>query len=206
MANFTGAIYCTTDKTNGKVYIGQTNNSNPSYLGGGVLLKIVMKKYGRHNFNKVILISNIESIEELNYLEKFYISLYNSTDKEIGYNIRTGGENKAFKHTPEAIEKIRERSNKNDNKIRIRRIQKISVKARIGLHHSNEVKIKMMNTKFGVMRQIEIYDIKGDLLHTCNFSPEASKFTGVKRAGIANNLCGLAKSAGGYIFTYKSTN
>jgi hypothetical protein len=32
----------------------------------------------------------------------------------------------------------------------------------------------------------------------------ASKLTGVKRAAISNNLAGLSKSAGGYIFKYKN--
>lgn len=109
---------------------------------------------------------------------------------------------KGWNHTKEAIIKITERSNRDDNKIRIREIQKIAAKKRIGMHHSLESKIKSMNTKFGSNRKIEIYNKSGELINVCNFSPEASLLTGVKRSNISNNLVGLSKSAGGYIFKY----
>ena len=61
----------------------------------------------------------------------------------------------------------------------------------------------MMITKFGKMREIEIYK-DGQLIDTCNFSPEAVLLTGVKRSSISNNLVGLSKSAGGFVFKYKN--
>jgi len=113
------------------------------------------------------------------------------------------GRNYGWKHSSEAIEKIKERSNKEDNKLRIREIQKISAAKKIGSHQSEESKKKMMITKFKRHRQIEIYNKEGKLLHVCNFSPEASKITGVKRSAISNNLTGYSKSAGNLIFKYK---
>ena len=91
-----------------------------------------------------------------------------------------------------------------DNKIRIREIQKLASSQRIGTHVREDVKINTMITKFGISRVIEIYTKEGILFDTCNFSPEASTITGVKRSSISNNLVGISKSAGEYIFKYKN--
>jgi group I intron endonuclease len=111
---------------------------------------------------------------------------------------------KGWKHKPESIQKIKERSLKEDNRKRIREIQKISTLNRIGTHKSEEEKLKSMNSKFGKSRKIIIYNKEEVLINSCNFSPEAARITGVKRSNISNNLCGLSKSAGDYIFKYSN--
>jgi group I intron endonuclease len=113
------------------------------------------------------------------------------------------GKKPGWKHSPEAIQKIKERSNQEDNKLRIRELQKLSAAKRVGSHQSEESKKKMLMTKFKKHREIEIYSKEGELLHVCNFSPEASQITGVKRSAISNNLAGYSKSAGNLIFKYK---
>lgn len=203
MASFTGTIYLTINLINHKVYVGQTTTSRKSYIGSGKYIRKAIKKYGKDKFSKTVLISGIKNIAELNYWEDFYIRLFNSTNPKVGYNAKSGGRDGKFEHSKESIEKIKNRSNQEDNKLRIREIQKLAATKRIGTHHSDESKTKMMVTKFGVLKEIEIYKNE-ELLYTCNFSPEASKLTGVKRAAISNNLAGLSKSAGGYIFKYKN--
>jgi len=204
MASYTGIIYLTVNQINGKIYIGQTSIDKSSYIGSGKAMLRAIKKYGKRNFTRSILISDIASIKELNFWEDFYIKLFDSRNPKIGYNIRPGGTNSKFKHTPESILKIKERSNQEDNRLRIREIQKIGVEARRGKPRSKDVKLKIISTKFGHVKEIEICKKDGEILHTCNFSTEASTLTGIKRSAISNNLAGLSKSAGGYIFKYKN--
>jgi len=83
-------IYKTTNLVNGKIYIGQDKNNNPTYLGSGKILHLAFQKYGIENFNKEIL-EECGSEEDLNEREKYWIGFYNSTDRKIGYNIALGG-------------------------------------------------------------------------------------------------------------------
>jgi group I intron endonuclease len=82
-------IYKTTNLLNGKVYIGQSKNDNPYYLGSGKIILNAIKKHGRSNFKKEILCKNIFSYELMDELEKHYIQLFASNVK--GYNILNGG-------------------------------------------------------------------------------------------------------------------
>ena len=102
-------IYKTTNLINGKIYIGQDKNNNPNYYGSGDLIKKAIKKYGKKNLIKEVLCV-CEKIDELNSKEKYYINEYNSTDKNIGYNIAIGGTNGTMlhrKHTKETKEKMK---------------------------------------------------------------------------------------------------
>lgn len=84
-------IYKTTNKINGKIYIGQDRFNNPKYLGSGLKLKRSIKKYGIENFDKSIL-EVCESKEILDEREKFWIAKYDSTNDAVGYNIANGGQ------------------------------------------------------------------------------------------------------------------
>lgn len=88
-------IYKITNLLNGKIYIGQTRMCNYNwkrYYGGGLLISKAVKKYGKENFAKEILLE-CDCQEDANEAEQFYISEFNSTDKKIGYNILYGGNN-----------------------------------------------------------------------------------------------------------------
>ena len=83
-------IYKTTNLINGKIYIGQDSNNNPTYLGSGKTLIKSIKKYGRDNFKKEIL-ETCSSRKELDEREIFWINNLNSRNRDIGYNITPGG-------------------------------------------------------------------------------------------------------------------
>ncbi len=84
-------IYKTTNQVNGKIYIGQDKYNNPNYLGSGKILHSAFQKYGIENFKKEI-IETCESVELLNEREIYWIRFYDSTDRNIGYNIALGGQ------------------------------------------------------------------------------------------------------------------
>lgn len=83
-------IYKTTNKINGKIYIGQDKNNNPDYLGSGKIIRQSIEKYGAENFEKEIL-EECTTKEQLDLSEIYWIAYYNSTNREIGYNIAKGG-------------------------------------------------------------------------------------------------------------------
>lgn len=85
-------IYKTTNLVNNKIYIGQTTRKNTeNYIGSGKILKQAISKYGKDNFKKEIL-EYCENKEILDIREKYWISYYNTMDKNIGYNICDGGQ------------------------------------------------------------------------------------------------------------------
>jgi hypothetical protein len=80
----------TTNKINGKKYIGIDSKNDPNYIGSGKFLKLAVKKYGKENFYKEIL----EKCEDQNSLlerEKYWISYYKAVEDKNYYNIHEGG-------------------------------------------------------------------------------------------------------------------
>lgn len=85
-------IYKTTNLLNDKIYIGQTSKpTNTDYLGSGKVLLKAIKKYGKSNFKKEI-IELCSSKEQMNEREVFWINHFDSTNRNNGYNVATGGE------------------------------------------------------------------------------------------------------------------
>ena len=107
-------IYEIKNKVNDKTYIGQHSyleTPYDDYMGSGILIAKAIKKYGKENFEKTILISGIETKDEINKLEMEYISKYRESGK-AEYNITSGGDGldsetaKKILNTPEIKEKI----------------------------------------------------------------------------------------------------
>ncbi len=61
-------------------------------------------KYGIENFTFEVIDTNAKNMEQLNNLEIFYIEMWKTQDRNIGYNIQPGGLNKAM--TEETKKKI----------------------------------------------------------------------------------------------------
>lgn len=89
-----GFIYITTNKINGKRYIGRkvfdTGSRWKSYLGSGDYLRNSIKKYGAENFYKEI-IDIAYTNEELNKKENDWINIYNAVESDDFYNLIEGG-------------------------------------------------------------------------------------------------------------------
>jgi hypothetical protein len=87
-------IYKTTNLINNKIYIGlstKTVEESTDYYGSGKNILQSIKKYGKDNFEKEILIE-CDTLEELRGHEIKLIAEYNSTDRNMGYNISPGGD------------------------------------------------------------------------------------------------------------------
>lgn len=137
-----GFIYKTTNIINGKIYIGQRVYSvhtyqNDYYLGSGTILKQAIKKYGRENFIREILVE-CETLDEMNTMEEYYIKLFNSNNREIGYNIFIGGKQNG-KHS-ETTRKL----------LSLRRKQYLSTNPDLKRNpHTEETKMKISKVHLG---------------------------------------------------------
>jgi len=81
-----GYIYETTNLVNGKTYIGKKQGElDKTYYGSGMILKQALKKYGKENF-EVVVLSTYNSEDELNNAEIMFIETRDPT-----YNIAKGG-------------------------------------------------------------------------------------------------------------------
>jgi group I intron endonuclease len=108
-----GYIYMLIDKRNDKKYVGKHNGNKENYWSSGIVPNRISKKYGRDIFERIILEDNINSIEELNDKEKYYIKKYNTLNE--GYNSTSGGDGGGhwiYKKTDEEILELSEKKSK----------------------------------------------------------------------------------------------
>lgn len=95
----TCGIYCIENLINNKKYIGQSMNiemrwrSHKSELRRSVhindYLQNAWNKYGEDNFRFYILEECV--IDIINDRERYYIALYDTTNRSCGYNLESGG-------------------------------------------------------------------------------------------------------------------
>lgn len=119
-----GFIYLTTNNITGMQYIGKRQTTwgkaeIDRYLGSSRYLKRDIKKYGAHNFSRVIL-EYANTKEELRLLEIKYLEQYNVVDDDKFYNLVIPAKEPGFtfskiKRHPEAVLKT---ANKNRGKKR----------------------------------------------------------------------------------------
>lgn len=113
-----GFIYKITNKTNGKIYIGQTilpvsyrftNHKSDAKNNRGYAIASAIRKYGELNFKVETLVECYE--DELNDYEMFFIKKFNSFTPN-GYNLTYGGDDCWNRREPfneeEVIEKFYE--------------------------------------------------------------------------------------------------
>jgi group I intron endonuclease len=83
--------YITINKINGKCYIGShlSHSDKDNYLGSGNLIKAAIKKYGKNNFQRIIL-KYYDTLLEARKSEETYILKFDTITPN-GYNISPAG-------------------------------------------------------------------------------------------------------------------
>lgn len=207
-----GLIYLTTNIVNNKKYIGKQQDSlKKNYLGSGTAIKKAIKKYGRDNFEKVIIIDSIYCPDMLAYLEEYYINLYDAVNSEEYYNIAKGGfggGNLGKKMSDEAKSNMSKASKIRGASFEYK--QKIS-KLHLGRRYSEEHKAKLKvahknQTNLNLAKPVAQYTLAGEFIKEFPSISEACRQLGhdPNKGGLISRTCRLKqKHAFGYFWTYK---
>jgi group I intron endonuclease len=194
-----GYIYLITNNLNGKTYVGKTEGRYKYYYTGGLSIRRAIKKYGRSNFTKQILIDGIDNSDFLNYLEKHYIAFLSPPLSKNSYNITAGGEGLCeFKHSAETLQKISYHSKINSNlpehKAKISKIKFWAGKKR------SQYVCDMLSQKNS--KEVDQYTLEGVFIKRWKSMTEARKFYKLKADGIsaAANPNNRKKTAVGFIW------
>lgn len=204
-----GYIYLTTCLVNGKKYIGQSINqrNKNTYLGSGIAFKCALRKYGKDNFKKTILVDDVSCLNELNKLEREFIRKYDCIIPN-GYNLDLGGTNKGRMSEATKAKMIKSKTGKKyTEKQRIANSEshkglKLSdeTKKKIGdanrgkpswnkgkkmpKGHSEKMR-KIMTGKKMKKKQIEIFDKEKSLNIVCDGVVDAANKLGVSIGSIS---------------------
>ena len=170
-------IYETTNLINNKTYIGQhiTKDLNDRYLGSGSYIKKAIKKYGRHNFKKEILLFAVDQ-NALNILERGLVT-EEYIAENTNYNLKEGGR-AGGKLSEFAKSKLRGKKHTEEHK---RKISEANRKKK----HSVEVRLKMSMDRRG-KNYIERYGVEK--------SEEIKKKASLKLSGTNNPMYGKKRS------------
>ena len=99
--------YKIVNKMNGKYYLGmhmQNHGKIDSYYGSGILIKKAISKYGKDNFDKIVL-QYFNTIEEMKTGECKLITQYDINNDQC-YNMKGGGDGGSNGHSEYTKKKI----------------------------------------------------------------------------------------------------
>lgn len=204
-------IYIITNNLNNKIYIGQTINSVEQRFKehcrkNNTAIDKAIKKYGKENFS-VETLCTANSIDDLNELERYYISLADSKNPKIGYNMCDGGNNTSGYH------------HKESSKIKMSNSRKGMFAGEnnpfYGKHHTEEQKLKWSAERKGrkLTEEWKQNVAKSAWKPVINITTgkrfdsikAASEYYKIEPTHISRVCRGKRKSCGGYKFVYDNT-
>lgn len=206
-------IYLTINLLNGKFYVGQLFNKygKRAYLGSGKYILRAIKKYGKENFTRVTL-CHCSNQEELNQMEIYWISYFDSANPKIGYNLAKGGNsNSGWKMPFHLVQKQKQRIVSNETRQKMKQSSRAGqtlteehkrkiAKAHIGLKSTPEAIEKMRIKK---QKPIIEYDLQMNIIKEWPSALIASKELEIPRTNIGRVLRLQQKSVQNKIFRYK---
>ena len=193
---------------NGKGYKNHKNSKKDTYFYNAI------NKYGWDNFTHEVLFDNL-SKEEACLLEQCYIALYDTTNRNKGYNRTTGGE--SFNHTADTKKALSDLYKGENNpfygKHHTEETKKMigeKIKSErcgenhpmYGKHLTEEIKQKISESHKGKNNPSSksVYVIELDM--TFDTITECAKYLDCTNANISNVLRGKSKTAKGYHIIY----
>ena len=212
--NYMGYIYLITNKINNKKYVGQTINSintrwiqhkcEAKYLRPDVYFIRALRKYGTDNF----IVEQLEECDNslLDEREQYYIKLYNSNNKEYGYNSTIGGNSNNRKYEREDI------LNLWDEGLTIKEIaqqllccyQTVStVLSDNGINESLRRSRSMQKASEAKKKPILQYSLDGQLVNRFSCINDAIQKTGFHETSIRDVCNHRRHSANGYIWCHE---
>ena len=225
-------IYCIENINTNKKYIGQSvdiidrwykhkSELNKNCHDNDYLQK-AWNKYGEENFNFYVL--EYCGINSLNDKERYYIDLYKTLDRDLGYNLKSGGQD--FNVLSQEIKNKISESNKkaylNSNLKKIRSNDALKqwadpqIKEKImgknngmyGKHHTAETRKKMSEKKKGKLspKRDMTPVICEELNKTFDCAAVAARETSAHSGCILAVCRGQRKTAGGYHWKFKLEN
>lgn len=216
-------VYMHICKANNKKYIGFTSQSTDKrwqrgygYLNKNkdgtykqpLMARAVLKYSNWDNDWEHIIFAEQLSNYDARIIERLLITLYDTTNPSKGYNICPGGELSPMygrRHSQETLDKMKA------NHPRL-----CGEKApHYGKPHLEEVKQQISETKRNSELTKNNEYVNSIRIEICQYTKQgtyvdeyvgvqtASDKTGISRSAIANCLCGISKTAGGYIWKKK---
>jgi group I intron endonuclease len=145
-----GIIYKATCKTNGKIYIGQTIKSlymrkqahkYRAFKGDRrSAFQIALLDEGLENFKWEILIA-VESQDELDRWEKYYIKKYKANNSKYGYNSTDGGIKTVFNESVRKKMSIAKQNMTNETKLKM----SVARKGKNNPNYGKQMRIEQRN-------------------------------------------------------------
>jgi group I intron endonuclease len=208
-------VYKVTNKKNGKIYIGITNQGastnrwykhcSDSNTGSNFPLHNAIRKYGKDNF-QIDIVELIEN-EDYDYLKEreiFWIKEFDSYNREKGYNLTLGGDGTFGRfHSEETKDKIRKRAIGRHPSLEQRK--KMSESQLNRTYSEKELKIRSENG-IRTRKKVLQYSYDGVFIREYDSISEAAKEVNTDRRNISSCLnsknINHIRSAG-YIWKYK---
>ena len=159
-----GTVYALANSESGKSYVGQTwdlprrlSQHRNDYKRRITPLNAAINKHGFDSFEVTKLVDGIEDQCTLDYLERFWIKVFGSDRRGVGYNLRKGGLG-GGRMSDETKRKISMAKMGNQNRLGAKLSDeskaKMAASAR-GRKHSEETKQKMSKARTGGKRSEE---------------------------------------------------
>lgn len=195
-------FYRITNLLDGKFYYGvhMTRNLNDSYMGGGDRIRRAIRKYGKENFKKEILVLFDRYEEALDYEEKM-VNEELLKDPHC-YNLKPGGKGGSFKGVNKGKKHSSLQTKRHNEFLRQRKHTKEELDKMKAYSHPEEAKRKMAEKH---KKPIVQYDLNGDFIKEWDSTISASNELFIHNGSISGclNHKWRCLTAGGFIWKFK---